>query len=160
MGKVQSGFTKCFPGMISRSADDIVISEQNAETAEIPAGSAIFMTADGKGVTMVKSGSTFARFVGISVRSASATPETYGANTRPYQPKDVVDIIVRGCVVVALDGEMVENGGPVYVKKSNGQFTTEEVSGDTILLSNCSWRRESNLADNCAEIVIRERNLT
>ena len=159
MGKVLTSFTQCFPGAVSRSMDEIVVSERNAETGTIAPGSAIFMTSDGKGVTKVKAGSTFERFVGIAVRVPSATPDVYGENVKEYQPGEPVDVLVRGCIVVKLDGEMCENGGAVYVKKSDGMFTTEEDAGDTIRLTNCSWRRESNLADNCAEVVVRERNL-
>jgi len=159
MGKVQSTFMNCYPGAISRAVDDIVISLKNQGTAPIPAGAPVFLSADGKGVTLTQTDSAFSRFVGIAVRSPSAAPETYGENTRPYAANDPVDIIVRGCVVVTLENEMADPGGAVHLTLADGTFTTEAVTDETIQLTNCSWRRSADLGDGCAEIVIRERNI-
>ena len=159
MGKVLTNFMKFFPGAISRSVDDIVISMKNATSSPIAAGAAVFVSSDGSGVTTVRPGSTPDEFVGIAVRSPSATPETYGADVRPYAANDPVDILVRGCITVALENAATTAGGEVHLNLSDGTYATEEEEDVTIQLPNCSWRRSATAADNCAEIVIRERNL-
>ena len=158
-GKVLSTFMNCFPGSISRSIDDIVVSLKNQGTATIQPGEPVFLSADGKGVTKTQQDSAFARFVGIAVRIPAATPDSYGESVREYAADDPVDVIVRGCVVVKLENEMADPGGAVHLKLEDGTFTTEAVTNETIQLTNCSWRRSADLRDGCAEIVIRERNI-
>ena len=50
MGKVLSTFDIGWPGAISRSVDDIVISKKNGGSTAIPFGAPVFLTADGEGV--------------------------------------------------------------------------------------------------------------
>ena len=159
MGKVLSTFMNGFPGSVSRSADELVISMKNADTAPIPPGAPVFLSSDGKGVTLTRTNSVFAGFVGVAVRIPSRTPDTYGADTAPYAPGDPVDILVRGCVVVTLQYESCRAGGAVHLTLATGAFTTEAEQNATIQLTNCSWRRAADLSDNHAELVIRERNL-
>jgi len=158
-GKVLSNFMNCFPGSISRSADDIVVSLKNQGTAAIEPGEPVFLSADGKGVTKTQTDSAFSRFVGIAVRIPSATPNVYGEDVRKYEANDPVDVIVRGSVVVKLENEMADAGGAVHLTLADGTFTTEAVTDETIQLANCSWRRSAELGDGCAEVVIRERNI-
>jgi hypothetical protein len=93
------------------------------------------------------------------VRIPSHTPETYGANIAPYGVNDPVDILVRGCVAVAIENANTAVGGEVHLNLSDGTYAVEEEEDVTIQLENCSWRRSGSSADHCAEIVIRERNL-
>ena len=158
MGKVLDSFLHLFPGAVSRTADEIVISLKNAGNGAIYPGTAVFLAADG-GVTAVRPGSTFDEFVGIAVRIPSHTPETYGANVAPYGVNDPVDILVRGCVAVAIENANTVVGGEVHLNLSDGTYAVEEEEDVTIQLENCSWRRSGSSADHCAEIVIRERNL-
>ena len=60
MGKVLDSFLHLFPGAVSRTADEIVISLKNAGNGAIYPGTAVFLAADG-GVTAVRPGSTFDR---------------------------------------------------------------------------------------------------
>ena len=159
MPQVLSDFLHTFPGTVSRSIDSVIISLRNADSLPIPPGAPVFLKADGAGVVLTQVNSVFARFVGIAVRVPSATPETYGSSSREYAAGDPVDVLVRGCAVVALTNEMPEAGGAVHLKLADGTFTTEAETNATIQLENCSWRRSADLGDGCAEIVIRERNL-
>ena len=72
MGKVLSNFDIGWPGAISRSVDDIVVSLKNGGTAAIPFGAPVFLTADGEGVVAYSSSAspaqTFASFVGFASR--------------------------------------------------------------------------------------------
>ena len=79
MGKILPTFDLGWPGAISRSVDDIVVSLKNAGSDPIPFGKPVFLTDDGSGVVaFINNGSqTFERFVGFAVRSASKTPDTY-----------------------------------------------------------------------------------
>ena len=47
MGKVQSTFINVFPGAISRSVDDIVISLKNVGEVDIPFGAPVFLASGG-----------------------------------------------------------------------------------------------------------------
>ncbi len=83
MGKVLSTFDIGWPGAISRSVDDIVVSMKNGGAEAIPFGAPVFLTADGEGVAAydpdASPAQTFASFVGFAVRSAGKTPDTYPA---------------------------------------------------------------------------------
>lgn len=166
MGKVQSTFMNMFPGQLSRESTGVIISLKNQGSYPIKPGQAVFLSADGKGVTLTQQDSVFARFVGIAARSASATPDTYRVGNmysdpyvHEYAVDDPVDIVVEGCVVVELENEMADPGGAVHLKLEDGTFTTEAVANETIQLTNCSWRRSADLSDGCAEIVIKSRNI-
>ena len=50
MGKVITEFDLGWPGAISRSVDDIVISMKNNSTEPIPFGVPVFLSSDGSGV--------------------------------------------------------------------------------------------------------------
>ena len=65
MGKVISNFDLGWPGAISRSVDDIVVSLKNNSTAPIPFGAPVFLTDDGSGVE------------GFSSTSSGGTPQSF-----------------------------------------------------------------------------------
>ena len=112
MGKVLSTFDIGWPGAISRSVDDIVVSLKNGGTAAIPFGAPVFLTADGEGVVAynpdASPAQTFASFVGFAIRAASKTPDTYpiqqdmssirSNQSGVWNPKEPVEVLVRGCI--------------------------------------------------------------
>ena len=103
MGKVLSTFDKGWPGAISRSIDDVVVSLKNVDETPIPFGAPVFLTDNGDGVVnFIPNGSqTFERFVGFAVRAASKTPDTYpegqdmsagqGNQASEWKPGDVIN---------------------------------------------------------------------
>ena len=100
------GFLHTVPGTISRAVDDIVVSLRNAGSTDINPGDAVFLKNDsnGPGVTRVQTDSTFAGFVGIAVRVPSRAGDTSGSNDpAPWKSGEPVDVLVRGCVSVAVD---------------------------------------------------------
>ena len=165
MGKVQSAFGNGSPGAISRSVDDIVISVKNAHTGEIPFGTPVFMTDSGAVPFDTGDPQEFSSFLGFAVRVADKTPDTYPAGqfddppAGAWKPGDVMEVLVRGGIAVALATTGVP-GGKVYIRKSDGQLTTTAgSSGATVQLENVRVKNPRDTGSGCAEVIVNKRNL-
>ena len=173
MGKVLSNFDIGWPGAISRSVDDIVVSLKNGGTAAIPFGAPVFLTADGEGVVAYSSSAspaqTFASFVGFAVRAASKTPDTYpagqdmssvrGSQSGAWNPKEPVEVLVRGTIAVETTVGFLP-GGNVYLRKSDGKLVPDAgQEGTTILLENVRMRTPQENYQPCSEVLVTARNI-
>ena len=171
MGKVLSTFDKGWPGAISRSIDDIVITLKNVDDDPILFGAPVFLDTYGDGVVnFIPNGSqTFARFVGFAVRDPAKTPNEYptgqdmvigqGSQAGQWEPGQEIDILVRGSIVVrAFAG--FRPGGNVYIRKSDGTLVSNPGSeGTTINLENVRMRQPQRGAGNTSEVVVLTRNI-
>ena len=175
MGKVTTEFDLGWPGAISRSVDDIVVSLKNSSTAPIPFGAPVFLTDDGSGVegfSNTSSGGTpqsFEKFVGFAVRSAGKTPDSYpqqqdmnassGDQEGAWNPGEVIEVLVRGCIA-ALSVAGFNSGGKVYIRKGDGSIVpTPGTEGSTVLLENVRCRVPQTGNGACNEFVITKRNV-
>ena len=174
MGKVLSDFNIGWPGAISRSIDDIVISLPNAGSVAIPYGVPVFLAADGEGVVLfdpdASPAQTFADFVGFTVRDASKTPSTYpagqdmspssGNQAGEYGVGEKVDVLVRGSIAANLTAGFLATGGKVYLKKADGTLVAEAgAEGTTFELTNVKVKTPQQNYSTIAEIVITDRNI-
>jgi len=173
MGKVLSTFDIGWPGAISRSVDDIVVSLKNGGSAAIPFGAPVFLTADGEGVVAYNPNAspaqTFASFVGFAVRAASKTPDTYpaqqdmssirGSQSGAWNPKEPVEVLVRGTIAVETSVGFLP-GGNVYLRKEDGMLVPEAgAEGTTILLENVKMRMPQENYRPCSEVLVTARNI-
>ena len=173
MGKVLSTFDIGWPGAISRSVDDIVVSLRNDGTAAIPFGAPVFLTADGEGVVAfdpnASPAQTFASFVGFAVRVANKTPDTYPAGqdmssirndqSGAWNPKEPVEVLVRGTIAVPTTVGFLP-GGNVYLRKEDGALVPEAgETGETILLENVKMRNPQGNNRPCSEVLVTTRNI-
>ena len=162
MGKVLHEFTNGWPGAVSRSVDDIIISLANASGGEIPFGAAVFLTSSGDGCKPFdpSSAASFSmdKFIGITVRSGDKTPNTFGSSKAVFNSGDSVEILTRGAIVLEF-GQGVDPGDKVYIRKSDGAFVADAgTSGSTIELTNVRVKTPSD-SENCAEVVVLDRNI-
>ena len=159
MGKVLTNFKNGYPGAVSRSADTVIISMRNASEGSIPFGAPVFLVSGENACRGFDSAaSSSENFIGIAVRAADRTPETYGSNEAEYLPNDPVDILVRGSTVLSFDSAAVV-GSSVYIRKSDGKTVTSAgAEGTTVLLPGVTVRTPRDAA-RCAEVVLTERNL-
>lgn len=162
MGKVLASFTNGWPGAPSRSIDEIIISMRNGSGGDIPFGAPIFFQAGQNSCAPFNPANaasfTADQFIGFSVRSGVKTPEVYGSNEAYYKSNDIVEILVRGAIVLKLD-EGAEPGDSVYIRKEDGAFVTEAgTSGSTIELPNVHVKTVSD-SENRSEVVVLKRNL-
>lgn len=155
MGKVQSTFINVFPGAISRSVDDVVISIANADSAAIPFGAPVFLDATSKQAKAWSNGAGMTTFLGFATRIGVKTPDTYAGQTGQYNPGDIMSVIVRGSVCVPFTGGTPAIGGKVYVNASTGAVTA--TSTDNTELTNCKFRNV--VGNGCAEVVLTARNI-
>ena len=160
MGKVLSRFQNGFPGAVSRSVDDIVISMRNANGGDIPFGAPVFMV-DGENACrgFNVDTSTGDNFVGFAVRIADKTPDEYGSSAGSYAPGDPVDVLVRGSLVINAETAAAAPGAGVYIRKSDGKIVTVAgAEGTTLRLPGVTVRtvRDENKA---LEVVLTRRNL-
>ena len=169
MGKVLDAFGYGYPGTVTRSVDDIVISVRNASGVDIPFGAPVFMTENGAVPFDLESPQEFASFLGFAVRVADKTPDAYprgqfndpdsAGETGAWHANDLMEVLVRGSVALAttVSGG---RGGKLYIRKSDGKLTaTAGSSGSTVLLENVRIRNPRTAGDSCCEAVINKRNL-
>ena len=164
MGKVISVFQNGYPGTVSRQKDDVIKSFKNSGGVEIPFGVPVYLNQTGGGVEQLSNTTVTTNFVGFTVRVADKTPETYPAgqftSQQPasYKDKDPVDVLVRGSMIVEIDGNC-RIGTPVYVRRSDNKLVcVQGESNTTVELPGVFISRVKD-AEGMAEIVISKRNL-
>ena len=159
MGKVLNTFRNGYPGAVSRSADNIIISLRNASGGDVPFGTPLFHVA-GENACRAFNASTCTsdNFVGFAVRAADKTPDTYGSNEGVYHANDPVDVLVRGSTVLPFESSATP-GAAVYLRKADGKLVTSAGSeGTTVLLPGVTVRTARDSA-RCAEVVLTKRNI-
>ena len=159
MGKVLKKFINGYPGAVSRSADNVIISVRNAAGAAIPFGTPVFLVPGENACRCFEADVTAPEtFLGIAVRAADKTPETYGSNLAAYESGDPVDVLVRGSTVLAMESSAAPGAG-VYIRKSDGKVVTSAgAEGTTVQLPGVSVRTVRDSA-RCAEVVLTKRNI-
>ena len=165
MGKVLNAFGYGYPGAVTRSVDDIVISVRNASETDIPFGAPVFMTENGAVPFNLETPQDFTSFLGFAVRVADKTPDTYPAGQfsdpqeGAWHPGDVMEVLVRGGIAVRTAASGVR-GGKVYLRKSDGQLTADPgEEGTTVLLENVRIRNPRLNPAACGEVIVNKRNL-
>ena len=165
MGKVQAVFGNGSPGAITRSVDDIVISVKNAGEEDIAFGAPVFLASGGAVPFNKDDPQDFDAFLGFAVRIADMTPDSYPrdqagtSQAGSWKHGDVMEVLVRGGIAVTM-GASGEQGGKVYIRKSDGALTVAAgQSGTTVLLENVRIRNPQGFGGNVAEVIVNSRNL-
>ena len=151
-------FPNGFPGAVSRSKDDVIISMRNASGANLAFGTPVFQVAGERSCRPYTNDATQGNFLGFVVRIPAKTPDTYGSNVAAFGPNDPVDILVRGTLVLEF-ANAASPGSAVYLRKNDSKLVTAPgAEGTTLQLPNCTVRtsRDSN---KCAEVVVTKRNV-
>ena len=161
MGKVLESFGNGWPGAVSRSVDNVIISIANGTSGNIPFGVPVFCASGSKACKPFDpshaSNFSMDNFLGITVRSGAKTPETFGSNEAVYHPGDPVEVLVRGSIVLEIE-DGADPGASVYIRKSDGVIVAEAgSSGSTLALTNV---RVSTASDDASrsEVTVLERN--
>ena len=169
MGKVQKLFNNGCPGTVSRSIDDIIISVKNAASDAVAYGTPVFMTADGAVPFSISVPQDFSSFLGFAVRAADKSPEAYpsgqfnsgseAGQEGSWKPGDVMEVLVRGGVVVKMSASGAR-GGKVYIRKTDGRLTTNAgEANSTVLLENVRVKNPRTADRDSCEVIVNERNL-
>lgn len=150
-GKVLT-WTNGFPGTVSRSIDDVIESIVNGEaSASIAFGKPVALVSG----TAKNVSADNTNVIGIAVRTIK-TEETYGGADPVYKAKEMVDVLKRGTVAVAVSNGSPAAGGVVYIVKATGAIVTAADSTNTIEMANWKFKGGKD-ANNVAEIVLTER---
>jgi len=159
MGKVLRKFINGYPGAVSRSADNIIISVRNAAGTEIPFGAPVFLVSGQNACRLFEADVTEPEmFLGIAVRAADKTPDVYGSSEAAYGTGDPVDVLVRGSTVLAMDSAAAPGAG-VYLRKTDGKAVASEgTEGTTVRLPGVTVRTARDSARRC-EVVVARRNI-
>lgn len=168
MGKVLTGFLRGWPGAVSRSRDDVIVSLKNADQNPVAFGAPVFLKASSAGVVNFTAGTTTSeQFAGFAVRVPDKTPDAYpdalGAGTASdrgaFRPGDPVDVLVRGSVIVPIATTSARIGDKVYVRLSDGKLVTAAGdSGTTAELPGVTVRGARD-SGGCCEVTVTKRNL-
>ena len=159
MGKVLRKFINGYPGAVTRSNDNVIISMKNGTEAEIPFGAPVFLVAGQNACRLFEADVTAPEtFVGFAVRDADKTPDVYGSNVGSYAVGGPVDVLVRGATVVTMDSS-AQPGAGLYIRKADGKLVASAgAEGTTIQIPNATIHTARDSA-RCSEIIITKRNL-
>ncbi len=166
MGKVLSEFRRGWPGAVTRSKDDVIVSLKNADLTPIAFGAPVFLDAAAGGAVNYAPGETTAEmFAGFAVRVPDKTPDAYpsGQNgTDPagaWAPGDPADILVRGSLAVPVQTPSAKTGDKVYIRVSDKKLVTAAgESGTTLQLPNVTVRGSRDSRGFC-EVTVTKRNV-
>ena len=160
MGQVVSVFKNGFPGSVSRSVDDVIVSLPNLSGVSIPFGAPVFLRGTGDSVAPFDAATytDASRFVGFAVRVPDKTPRAFGSGAAAFEPLDPVDVLVRGTLALPMEGTC-NPGVPVYLRLSDGKLTASAGSaGSTILLPDVAVRGRKDV-DGMSEVVVKQRHI-
>ena len=107
--------------------------------------------------------------MGFAVRVANKTPDTYpsgqdmssirGVQSGAWNPKEPVEVLVRGTIAVET-AVGFQPGGNVYLRKEDGALVPSAgAEGTTILLENVKMRTPQTSNRPCSEVLITTRNI-
>ena len=165
MGKVLREFLRGWPGAVSRSKDDVIVSLKNGGPDPIAFGAPVFLGTDGGVVNYEDGVSTPDRFAGFAVRVPDKTPGSYPAgqdaaySAGAFAPDEPADILVRGSVAVPVNTSGAKTGDKVYIRVADRKLVTAAgESGTTVELPNVTVRGTRDSRGNC-EVTVTKRNL-
>ena len=165
MGKVLSQFLRGWPGAVSRSKDDVIVSLKNIDPEPIAFGAPVFLGTNNGVVNFTGGVSTSNKFVGFAVRVPDKTPDSYPTGqdvedaVGAFASGDPADILVRGSVAVPVSTSGAKMGDKVYVRVSDGKLVTAAgESGTTVELPNVIVRGPRDSGGMC-EVTVTKRNL-
>lgn len=151
-------FPNGYPGAISRSVDDVVVSLKNAGGVSMAFGIPVFKVNGERSCRPYSDGMSADDFIGFTVRVAAKTPDTYGSKTACYGVNEAIDVLTRGSIVLEF-ANTAHPGSNVYLRKADGQLVSSPgAEGSTIQLPNCTVRSSRDTA-HCAEVVLTKRNI-
>ena len=157
MGKVLKSFNHGYAGAIARNMDDVVVAFANRSTGEMAFGIPVALSTDRSGVVPFDGSThTAVDFVGVTVRNPSKTPGAYGSNEGSYAKGELVDVLVRGHIVVSIQGNPAR-GDVLAIRTSDSKFSSGSGTG-LVTLTNAHVSAPADL-NNLAEIVLNNRNL-
>ena len=165
MGKVLSNFMRGWPGTVSRSKDDVIVSLKNGDSNPIAFGAPVFLGTNGGVVNFTGGVSAPEKFVGFAVRVPDKTPDAYPAaqnadnGAGEYAAGDAAEILVRGSIAVPVGTSSAKIGDKLYIRISDGRLVTVAgESGTTVELPNVTVRGARDTGGNC-EVTVTKRNL-
>ena len=162
MGKVLSRFINGWPGTVSRQKDDVIVSLKNVGAGSIKPGDPVFLknSVTPGGVQGFIAGTTTENdFVGFAVRVPDKTPETWNSDQQEWKAGDVLDVLVRGSIVVPFGTSSPKIGNPVYIRKSDSVLVSAAGSeGTTVPVPDTYVRTARDSACN-VEIVVTKRHI-
>ena len=151
-------FPNGYPGAVSRSKDDVIVSLRNAGGASVAFGVPVFKVSGERSCEPYTNEKTADDFIGFTVRIAAKTPDTYGSKTACYGPNEPIDVLTRGSIVLEF-ANTAHPGNSVYLRKADCKLVTSPgAEGTTIQLPNCTVRSSRDTA-RCAEVVLTKRNI-
>ena len=151
-----------YRGTVSRTPDTIIQAYQNVGSANIQFGDVVVYDATNKGVRAITTTDTDnTNIIGIAVRRVG-DPYTDASNGWYYKQYDVVDVLVRGSIVIELkDVTSIAAHGSVYVANGNNSTTAGDyycASGSgKVQVPNAVFTNGNYDGNKCAEISILER---
>ncbi|MBQ9211089.1 MAG: hypothetical protein IJ153_10950 [Clostridia bacterium] len=151
-----------YAGTPSRMSDCVIDPHRydvaNKADGNIQFGAPLLLDTTNGGIRKFKSTDTAATgFIGVAVRRMGQ-PKADAADGWYYAPGEVVDVLLRGAIVVEFeDVTGIVQGGAVYVNPATGKFST--VSTNNLLISNAKIATGRTDTDKLVEIVLITRAL-
>ena len=154
-----------YAGTPSRQTDNIIRNRINNDSANIVFGAPVVLTTN----NMYKNwaaDSTAAVFAGVAVTNVKTNQTAYNSGnigTGYYSPKQAVDVLELGSIMVFCKNGTPEAGGAVYIRTvaetghEIGDFEAAADEGKNALIPNAKWTTGKINSDLLAEVTLLTR---
>lgn len=155
-----------YAGTLTRQDDNLIRNRISGEaSANIVFGAPVVLASDNTFKNWAGD-STAATFAGISVANVKTNQTAYASGSIGsgyYSPKQPVDVLERGSIMVFCKSGTPTAGGAVYVRtvadagKAIGDFEAATDAGKNVLLTNAKWTTGKIDSNKLAEVTILSR---
>lgn len=155
-----------YAGTPTRQDDNLIRNRISGETsANIAFGAPVILAADNTFKNWATD-STAATFAGVAVANVKTNQTAYASGQIGggyYSPKQAVDVLERGSIMVFCKSGTPTAGGAVYIRtvadtgKAVGDFETTTDAGKNVLITNAKWNTGKMDSNKLAEVTILSR---
>lgn len=155
-----------YAGTPTRQYDNVIRNRISGEaSANIVFGAPVVLASDNTFKNWVDD-STAATFAGVAVANVKTNQTAYASGqigSGYYSPKQAVDVLERGSIMVFCKSGTPTAGGTVYIRtvaatgKLVGDFEATADEGKNVLIPNAKWTTGKMDSNKLAEVTILSR---
>jgi hypothetical protein len=153
-----------YAGTPTRQDDNLIRNRISSDAGNIVYGAPVILASDNTYKNWATD-STAAIFAGVAVANVK-TNQTYGTgmnNSGYYAPKQPVDVLERGSILVFCKSGTPTAGGAVYIRtvvdgsKAIGDFEATADAGKNVIIANAKWTTGKIDSSLIAEVTLLTR---
>lgn len=155
-----------YAGTPTRQDDNVIRNRISSDAGNIVFGAPVILASDNT-VKNWAAGSTAAVFVGVALANVKTNQTAYASGaigSGYYSPKQPVDVLERGSVLVFCKNGTPTAGGKVYIRtvvngaKAIGDFEAVADGVNSVEIPNAKWTTNKIDSSLIAEVTLLTRN--